>query len=232
MATSASFFVCLLCGARSPSITLWMSHLRQVYSSEGNLSLNCPSNGCSAVYSNVNSLCSHIYRKHHQDDICTQGSDDTTLSESTHDNDSQKDLPPEDSLNNNELMENEHQSSSHDLLSDDENEHYAEQPSLHVNFDPFFEQKKRSCLLLMQLKEEKMLYQTAVNDVVKGCHDIVSHALHSVKLKVDELQLPSQAKDEIIGTILDVSNPFGELNTQYLQDKFISKEMGCIVCVS
>ena len=68
MDSSASVIICSYCSARSTSLSLWMSHLRQVHSNEHNLSLTCPLPNCTASYSNVNSLCSHIYRKHQDRD--------------------------------------------------------------------------------------------------------------------------------------------------------------------
>ena len=81
----------------------------------------------------------------------------------------------------------------------------------------------------MQLKEERMLSQTAINDVVKGCQDLISNALGSVKNKLNELTLTPNTKSNILDVINDISDPFAELKTSYLQDKFISEEMGCIV---
>ena len=78
----------------------------------------------------------------------------------------------------------------------------------------------------MQLKEEKMLTQTAINDVVKGCQDVVSRALNFVRAKVCELP-QSASREGIIDAIGKVSDPFAGLYTSYLQDKFISE---CIVC--
>jgi hypothetical protein len=56
--------VCSLCGTPSPSISNLMSHLRLVHQSDCGVSLTCPVSDCNAIYTKVNSLYSHVYRKH------------------------------------------------------------------------------------------------------------------------------------------------------------------------
>ena len=43
-----------------------MSHLRLLHASDADIEFTCPVLGCSSRYSNVNSVCSHIYRKNSQ----------------------------------------------------------------------------------------------------------------------------------------------------------------------
>jgi hypothetical protein len=65
--------VCSLCGTRSPSTSSLLSHLRLVHVSDSNISLPCPVGECNATYSKVNSLCSHVYRKHKAVVLSTPG---------------------------------------------------------------------------------------------------------------------------------------------------------------
>ena len=65
MATSS--VVCVLCSSRSPSLSLWLSHLRQVHRTDTDISLQCPVRGCSTTYKKVNSFCSHMYRQHREE---------------------------------------------------------------------------------------------------------------------------------------------------------------------
>ena len=58
--------VCPPCNSRSPSLPLWLSHLRLVHRSDCDLSLRCPVDACSATYKKVNSFCSHMYRQYRE----------------------------------------------------------------------------------------------------------------------------------------------------------------------
>ena len=95
------------------------------------------------------------------------------------------------------------------------------------------EQMKKSCLFLMQLKEERLLTQAAVNDVVSGCQEVFQHTLGHLRAGVS--QKLSQSGIDFNGitglgdVFADMSDPFVGLESVYLQDKFISKELGCIV---
>ena len=44
-----------------------------------------------------------------------------------------------------------------------------------------FEQKKKSMLFLMQLKEDRFLTQSAVSDVVSGCKEVFKHTLSHLR---------------------------------------------------
>lgn len=219
MDTSCSVIVCSLCDVRSTSLSLWISHLRQVHSNDDGISLSCPLPNCSASYRNVNSFCSHIYRKHrgpfqgssvesllHSNILLAPSqivSDSVSASATWNDTD----LP--------ELQE---------LTQSGNNS-----PPCYSDIDHCLEKKKKNCLFLMKLKEERMLSQIAINDVVLGCQDLISNALSSVRDKLTELSLPPNTESEIFNVMTEVSDPFAELKTSYLQDKFISEEMGCIV---
>lgn len=208
MSTARSVYVCSLCGTRSPSISLWMSHLRQVHS-ESDLkdSLPCLVGECGAIYSKVNSLCSHVYRKHKDStlssgSICIPCGDNSTVQESI-----SSDILSDLSLPN---------SLTHDINQ-----------LLHRDVH---EQKKKSALYLLQLKEERMLTQAAINDVVTGCREVFEHTVCRLRAGVS-LKLSQSGIDstDITSIFDEMSDPFVGLETAYLQDKFISQELECIV---
>jgi hypothetical protein len=172
---------------------------------------------------NVHSLSSHIYRKHpHRGSTLGSTSSGTTLAVGS------------------SLAEPQNQAVADDSVAESLEHCSGEQGTMEggdgssiicEDIDFCFERKKKSCLLLMQLKEERMLTQTAINDVVKGCQDVVSYALSSVRSKVNDLSAHSHSDEiEAVKTaITEVFDPFAGLETSYLQDKFILKEMGCLV---
>ena len=47
-----------------------------------------------------------------------------------------------------------------------------------------FEQRKKSSSYLLQIKEERMISQAAVNDVVKGCQEVFEHTVGRIKAGV------------------------------------------------
>lgn len=98
-----------------------------------------------------------------------------------------------------------------------------------------YQQKKTSSLFLLKLKEERMLTQSAVNDVVAGCQEVFQHTVSRLKAGVSrsfaEHGTESSVVEEIDHVFDDVSDPFDGLETAYLQEKFVVQDLGCIVSV-
>ena len=55
---------CQLCAFEAPAISLVLSHLRTVHSSDPNFNVICGIGGCCTTFKTFNSLYQHIYRKH------------------------------------------------------------------------------------------------------------------------------------------------------------------------
>lgn len=70
-----------------------------------------------------------------------------------------------------------------------------------------------------------MLTQAAINDVVTGCREVFEHTVCRLRAGVG-LKLSQSGIDS---TDIEMSDPFVGLETAYLQDKFISQELECIV---
>ena len=207
--------VCSLCGTRSPSISLLLSHLRLVHVSDTNISLSCPVSECNATYSKVNSLCSHVYRKHKETP--------SALAPTTVRNSSVISASSQEDMISSTLMLD---------ISLPEYVQYDIDQLLHRDAR---EQMKKSMLFLMQLKEERLVTQAAINDVVVGCKEVFTHTLCRIKAaisgKLSQSEIGSSC-DEICSIFDDMSDPFTGLESVYLQDKFITEELGCIVSVT
>lgn len=54
-------------------------------------------------------------------------------------------------------------------------------------------------------------------------------ALKVISEKLSQSGFDSAASNELLGVIENVSDPFTGLESVYLQDKFITQELGCIV---
>ena len=205
--------ICSHCGARSPSVSLWMSHLRQVHQLLDHFTVSCPVNGCGAMYSNVNSMCSHIYRKH-RNLLCSHEAGRTTTTAN---------IVQESSLYTN-LTEYSFDPSITESINHDISQ------LLHTDE---FEQKKKSILFLMHLKEERLMTQAAVNDVVSGMKEVCEHSMGRLKAGVSrtlsKAGIDMEKVDGLSDIFKDVSHPFKGLESAYLQDKFITQELECIV---
>ena len=208
--TGREVYECALCNSRSPSLTLWMSHVRLVHVSDTEFRLSCPVQGCCSVYSKVNSICSHIYRKHMSNAEKSSGETNMTQSDESF----------QATTSSGVLMD----------VSLPESISYDVDKLLHRDG---YEQKKKSSLFLLKLKEERMLTQVALNDVVSGCREVFQHTVCRLKAGVShsfaQYGVESTCIDEIDSVFDEACDPFAELETAYLQDKFIAQELGCIV---
>ena len=207
--------VCALCSSRFPTLSLWLSHLRQVHRTDTDISLQCPVRGCSTTYKKVNSFCSHMYRQHREEITNREGSESastfvgeqTSISETTGFSSTSATVGP---------ISDELQHDVHQLLGIDS-----------------LEQLKKSSLFLLQLKEERLISQAAINDVVKGCKAVFEHTLGrvkaGVKYKLSQSGIDPCGIQDLEDVFSAVNDPFHGLETAYLQDKFISENLGCIV---
>ncbi len=95
------------------------------------------------------------------------------------------------------------------------------------------EQMKKSILFLLQLKEERLITQAAVNDIVTGCREVFKHTVHHLKAGVSQTLAQSGIDlndvNGLDGVFNEISDPFMGIETSYLQDKFISQELECNV---
>ena len=75
--------------------------------------------------------------------------------------------------------------------------------------------------------------QAAVNDVVSGMKEVCEHSLGRLKAGVSrtlsKAGIDMEKVDGLSDIFKDVSHPFKGLESAYLQDKFITQELECIV---
>ena len=72
-----------------------------------------------------------------------------------------------------------------------------------------------------------------LNNVVSGCRGVFKHTVNHIKAGVNQKLAQSGIDpndvDGLDSIFHEVSDPFVELETAYLQDKFITKELQCSV---
>ena len=214
-ATMAENVVYPLCTSRSPSLNLWLSHLRHVHRNDSDVCVSCPVSGCNATYKKINSFCSHMYRQHREISYSTAITAASNSSDGIG-NDSDQAFPGSDNHPFVQLHTDQNlQHDIHQLCKTDS-----------------FEQRKKSSLFLLQLKEERVITQAAINDVVKGCKEVFTHTANRIKAGVKhKLSIFGIDPSDISGLddlFNDVSDPFNGLETAYLQDKFIAQELGYV----
>lgn len=212
-----------LCESRSSSLSLLMSHLRLAHASDADINLSCPVRECSSRYSNVNSVCSHIYRKHRAH--LTESSSSSLSRE-----ESSAALSREESS---AALSVDIATSSFAVLVDlslPESVGFDVDTLLHRDG---YKQKKKTSLFLLQLKEEQMLSQVALNDVVKGCQEVFRCTVSRLKSGINQTFAQNGIDptyiDEVDSVFDEVRDPFAGLETSYLQEKFIEQELGCVV---
>ena len=210
MSGEREVYECSLCDSRSPSLSFWMSHIRSVHVND-QFELSCPVGECSLIYSNVNSMCSHIYRKHSSSSRSRDVPGPSVPPEVAQPTGFSSDVMMDLSLP---------ESVSHDV---DQLQHRDE-----------YKQKKESILFLLQLKEERMLTQSALNDVA-GCQEVFKHTVGRLKAGVSRLfarnGINSECVEEINCIFDEAYDPFSGLESAYLQEKFIVQELGCVVVI-
>lgn len=80
------------------------------------------------------------------------------------------------------------------------------------------------------MKAERLLTQVAVNDVVVGCREVFEHTGKSrsqPKLAQSGIDPSAVGLEDIFN---ETSDPFAGLETPYLQENFISQELGFVAC--
>lgn len=186
-----------------------MSHIRSVHVND-EFELSCPVGGCSSIYSNVNSMCSHIYQKHSSSSRSRDVPGPSVPPEVAQPTGFSSDVMMDLSLP---------ESVSHDV---DQLQHRDE-----------YKQKKKSILFLLQLKEEQMLTQSALNDVVAGCQEVFKHTVGQLKAGVSRSfarnGINSECVEEINCIFDEAYDLFSGLESAYLQEKFIVQELGCVI---
>ena len=195
---------CSLCDFRSPSLSLWLSHLRHVHRSDTAITIKCPVGDCGAVYDKVNSFCSHMYRSHRV--LCTTDTDASANNKQTTASPSSIVHPM--SIETGTEVSDDLQHDIDQLLETDG-----------------FEQRKKSSLYLLQIKEERMVSQAAVNDIVQGCQEVFQHTIGRIKAGVKR-KLSSSGIDPTEVSGLD------ELFTSVTEESFSFALKFCRTCMA
>ena len=208
---------CPLCGIPSPSLKLYVSHLRSVHGKDPNFNVMCGIDGCREVFRSFAAFNSHIYR-HHRVAIGLErsGLGITATNESM-----DIDLPGSDSP----------EPDADPFLTSGEDYRVADQ----ANTTELSQQERRhsAAMFLLNLKEGHQVSQVAVKDVIAGCRLLFGEMMNDFSTNIlDILRNNGVIVDTMPGLTMMLGttpDPFVGIDTDYLYEKFCRDHLGYLV---
>ena len=210
---------CSLCGYLSPTLSLYVSHLRLVHSKDKTFHVTCGIDKCTEVFGAFAALNSHIYRHHRVALGLERAPVVDTGNEAEADDQADPVFVPDDeppdfmnSLNNGCFT------TTVDALACSSS---TPNKSIDVSAAKF----------LLHMREGRQVSQVAIADIIVGCNTLCNQALKEfqTKLRSDIMnagiecsQLPSLADSVNIDL-------FESVKSNYLFEKFCMEHFGCLV---
>lgn len=215
---------CPLCQSLSPTLKLYISHLRLVHQTDPKFNITCGIGGCTKTFVTFPAYNSHVYR-------CHRSALGLELKYDIH-----KDCPPP----NTAAEPSQHQHVS--LVPDyDEDVHvHSQSASSGANdvsqlFDEDMMSLEHAKFLLM-LREEKQVSQIAITEIVRKCRSLCEQTFRSTADKVKRTL--SKARIDVndiagLNGVLDGSAPdyFHGIDTSYLLEEFAKRHMNYVVSI-
>ncbi len=219
---------CPLCNFKSPSRSLWLSHLRNVHYDEDGFFVTCGIDGCDASYRKCSSLVSHVYRKHRNSVVSGESIPVAAAQFEILENVADigtSDQAPEinvvadavDFGSSNTALANFQHTINQLLGNDDE------------------EQMKKSALFILNLKEIRGLSESAVDHIVIETQKLFNHTFGRLKAGVeDRLSRRTTDLDEsVLSSVRDllesVKDPFHGLKSSFQRENCYRIKLGCLV---
>ena len=227
----SSAVVCPLCSALSPTLKLYISHLRLVHQADPNFKISCCIQDCtrSRTFCTFSAFNSHIYRCHRnclglsakydfQEDIGSTSQFSGT-GQNTFDG------LPQHSLSD-DITEG-----CSDLDLGDSSTNIVQSAQLSTNED--LELLKQAKFLL-RLREDKQVSQVALNEIICKCRHLCEQTFTTTLSRIKGVLSNAAINvDDVPGLsdIMDDSAPdyFQGVDTSYLLEEFARKQMGYIV---
>ena len=172
--STPGLYSCPLCSSPSPTLKLYVSHLRVLHSKDPLFSILCGVRGCREVFRTFSAFNSHIYNRHHRSDMgitAAEASRPPTL-----------DLTDATSgTDQTERMECEEQDSQQDVgpLSTP-----LAHSSNRMRSSTEFDGTVMAAKMLLQLREDHRVSQVAISEVVSGVRTLCNQALDNLKADI------------------------------------------------
>ena len=218
---------CPLCCVSSPTLKLYVSHLRVTHSKEKSFSVLCGVNDCREVFRTFSAFNSHIYR-HHRVEIGIQNqSADNNLTVDT-------DVVHGPSSDLTVYQDGGAQSAEGGSGSDGQDTHmdydFASGSNFTILQDPTVT-NLAAAKMLLQLREGHQVSQVALTEVVSGCRLLCNQAL--IQLRADVTAALSSPEEGVIAhlNLKEDYDPFKNIDTNYLFEKYCVEHLGCLVSI-
>ena len=168
-------YSCPVCSVFSPTLKLYVGHLRTTHAKESSFSVLCGVNGCREVFRTFSAFNSHIYR-HHRADIGMECATCTTQS------------PDEDRPFNLSQDVDDGGTDPNVLATDDCNVDGSVIVSRHTTLRAATtDQTLIAAKMLLDLREGHQVSQVALSEVVSGCRLLCNQALTLLKMDICKL---------------------------------------------
>ena len=218
---------CPLCHILSPTLKLYISHLRLVHQSDPGFKITCGIDSCKKKFTTFPAFNSHVYRCHRpaiglKARFTDQEGDDTSPSSNTvgdnlqHTPSMMSDLIPE----------------QQNIFTDTTTSRtmYVAQPFQHSSTDA----KREQVTFLLMLREDKQVSQVAITEIVKKCRSLCQQTFTST---VNEIKRVLSNADINIDDVPELSNIlddiapdyFHGIDTSYLLEEYARKHMKYVV---
>lgn len=225
MATPVSYS-CPLCRHSLPTLKLFVSHLRVLHSKDPSFSILCGVRGCREVFGAFSAFSSHIYRHHRSDMGISSLPKSSTCVLSSPEMSDPSDLSVID-----ESMEWQGQQQDIDFLTQDCDDptqipaSASGQTSSSSSSE--FNQTVTAAKMLLQLREGHQVSQVAISEIVSCCKSLCNQAVNELKGDIIAALNPS---GQDISLVLNKDyDPFKNIDTNYLFEKFCVDHLGCLV---
>ena len=200
---------CPLCLYLSPTLSLYVSHLRLVHSKDDAFHITCGIDGCTEIFGAFAALNSHIYRHHRVALGLERRAPESSTDEQTGDTDLEAEI-------------NETDPASSDLST----------PGAPLDAStPSGSMDISAAKFLLHMREGRQISQIAIGDIISGCNRLCNEALKEFQAKIkrdlvnmgiDYSPLPSLTE----GVDVDL---FEKVKNNYLFEKYCTEHFGCLV---
>ena len=211
---------CPLCGYLSPTLSLYISHLRLVHSKDDNFRITCRIDECTEVFGAFAALNSHVYRchrvtlglerapQHNIDDQATCSEDTVFEAENE---------PP-------------------DFMNPFHNGCFSTTPSDTLACGPSTPGSSMdisAAKFLLHMREGRQTSQIAISDIIAGCNSLCNQALKEFQAKVRRDIVSIGIDFSLLPSLTDDVNVdlFESVKNNYLFEKFCTEHFGCLVSI-
>ena len=203
---------CSLCDCLSPSVKLYVNHLRTSHVKDPSFHIICGICGCREVFYAFSAFNSHIYRRHRTDlfeGASGSNPNRSNVSESFGNDDDSDD-------NDDTSIDLNNPSSNQDVDSKD-------LPSNRIS-----PQTIAAANMILALREGYQVSQVAISETISHCKVLCEQVIEAFKEDV-RCALGEVEQPELETVLQKVYKPFEDIDSNYLFEKFCIDQLGCLV---